>query len=155
MENDTTNLCALAMQCTPAAREAARTLRDAVSREADQWLDQGFLIPGPPVWEAAAAIFEQVSQLPGSGSAIRGETTDAQRLDLICALARSIHGLETQLDIAWSSRWSRFRSLSEHYDTCTQAAEVLAQCNIGQRENLLTRMHTDVKIIYSEEASNR
>ncbi|WP_075323764.1 hypothetical protein [Acidithiobacillus albertensis] len=154
-EPDDFNLCSLAMECQPAAREAAQRLQKKVSIEAEERLNAGFVVPGSAVWVSLAKIFEQTEEMPGSGSALRIEITDTQRLDLICHFASAILNLEEQIHITWSSHWCQFRENSQAAKTIDQAIEILHRYNKGGQESLLEKMKTDVQSIYEQEIYDR
>jgi hypothetical protein len=125
-----------------------------VTEEADKRLYQGYIVPGMAVWRSVADIFERIGACPGSGSAIRMETTDAQRLNMICAFGGAIMSMEEQVDIGWSAQWGRFREKT-HASTCEAAIDVLHQWNGGQRELLMAQMKKDVEAVYDQEVYAR
>lgn len=153
-KKEETNLCRLAMDCGPTAQKVAELLRTQVTEEADEFLNQGYIVPGKAVWRSVADIFERIGARPGSGSAIRLETTDQQRLNMICAFGAAIMSMEEQVDIGWSSQWGKFRERT-HQRTCEAAIDILHQWNSGQREALMVKMKNDVEVVYNQEVYDR
>lgn len=144
----------LVMAARNLAEDIAALIRGPMTDEARSLLAQGFLVPSAPSLKHAASEFSRVAAMPGTQLAIRMEDSPSQRLDLICALAASVHGFCTEYDLDWSATWDLYRNGASKQDLrdCTQ---VWQAWNAGQMEWLIKRMERDVRAHYVREVGDR
>lgn len=134
------DLFLLAQHCHTQARVIGELLRKSITREALALSAQGFVVPSAESLDNAAKVFDSVQAMPGENAAMGAMAhTPKQRLDLICALATSLQGLENALDLSWSSIWSIAHQFEGPVSDLL-AIEVLAQWNAGKGRELLEEM---------------
>ena len=147
------DLFLLAKACAHNAKEIQSLLMNGVSSEARNLLAEGFLVPAPQALAHAAGVFGAIGEMPGGGAAL-SEETSAQRLDLICAYASALQGMEREVDLQWSSHWSMYLESPIKAEN-DDAIAGLMEWNAGRQSELLEQMRASVKEHRAEEIWNR
>lgn len=144
----------LVMSAKNIAEDIAALIRGSITDEAKSLLAQGFIVPSAPSLEHAASEFSRVAAMHGTKPAIRMDDSPSQRLDLICALAASVHGFCTEYDLDWSATWDLYRNGASKQDL-RDCVDVWQAWNAGQIEWLTKRMERDVRTHYVREVGER
>lgn len=149
------DLFILARQSHAQAKLIADLLLNPITAEATALSAQGFVVPSPETLANAAKVFVSVHAMPGENAAMGGDAhTPQQRLDLVCALATSLQGLDDAIDLTWSSAWAAAGRISETPPRL-QALQVLGEWNAGNGQRLLAEMTAAFKAHEQDEIWRR
>lgn len=144
----------LAQQCSQESRRIGELLSGQCTDDARAMLLQGFVIPAPETLAHATQIFDAVAAKPGGGWPL-GSDTAVQRLDLICAFAGALDGMQQEIELDWSAAWSRYMAQANVQRVVREASDVLQRWNRGERQSLLVQVEADMKIAFNWAAWNR
>lgn len=149
------DLFVLAQQSHAEAGKMAQLLESTLALESLALSAEGFVVPSPEALANAAKVFAAVQAMPGENAALGAQAhTPEQRLDLICALATSLQGLQDALELSWSSAWS-VAGKTYGSPVRLQALQVLAEWNAGHAARLLQEMAAAVQMHEQDEIWRR
>ena len=142
------DLVSLAQKANSCAKQVSSILRQAITDEASSLSAEGFVVPSKESLRNAAKVFDALYAMRGGGYAIGDDADTAeQRLDMVCAFATSLQGLEDEFDLSWSNTWAITTATKEPTGVefsdalgKREAMQVLVRWNAGQREALLSEM---------------
>lgn len=151
----TRDLFLLAQQSHAQAQVVSELLRQTITSEALGLSAQGFVVPSAQALDNAAKVFDSIHAMPGENAAMGALAhTPQQRLDLICAFATSLQGLEDALDLSWSNAWSIAQQIGSPMGR-VPVIQVLAKWNAGKVNDLLIEMSVACKEHENEETWRR
>lgn len=141
----------LPAECRCCATKTASLLREIIAPRADALSREGFIVPAADAICHAAEVFDAVAARPG-GEPWLQRPKPRQSVDVICALASAVDGLERDWDMDAFDAWWAWRNASK---TLRHALDLRAMVNARGVEPATERLVADIARAELEYGANR
>lgn len=141
----------LPAECRRCAKEAVGLLRQVITPRAQALAREGFIVPSPESIQYAAEVFDAVAARPGGEHWLQRPDPQAS-VDVICALANAVDGLEREWDMDAFDAWWTWRDANK---TVRQAMGVRTMVNGGAMVRVVKLLVDDIARAEREYGANR